>query len=355
MPYEQLYKATAGDHSNNNYFIKLSNGYLHEEIHSACFSILHRWKKDVEWIKDVPYDPEQHAPLRILYYPNYRGILNEEEYGFWMETLLEHPLVNRYVDCHTPFSSLGFISISSKLEHNYLLHLLGMLRAMREFPEMCQAAYRLFNKVETCDEAKNRKLARLILYLGTQFYSNGDLIQYYSRDGCGGHDPAGDCISQLDIALYVKGHSAMGGVSLHDDPSYNNISCGLYYHSVPSYGLRRKTMESLASKLNDFLVKYDGDLNKVDVDKLTKFFDKMLVELDGLLAKHAAVVEEKAAKKEAKKCVKGALAAKKKKKKGAFKRAKKVEERLKALDVKAINLAAVPQPPAVFDDDNIPF
>ena len=293
MQFEESYDCVCND-GNNNYFIEMNNGFMKCEVNSACFSILNNWKDDFEWMYET-YDKEKHAPKHIDYMINHSD-LSKKEFLFWTRTIMEHPALETQ-DVERNQLQKGYVRLSGNLEHNFLLHELGMLRAMREYPTMCRAAYALFEIAKTGKMEQDHKIARLVMYLSSQFcLENGEIYQH-SRNGGGGHDPAGTPISQLDLAHYVNGGMDIGGESLIENPSYNNISNGLFYHNVPAYGLRKETLGQLSGQWATFFDKHGQNIKKLNVEEFKKLVKEQVVGLDLLLSKSKKLIEAKAVEK----------------------------------------------------------
>ena len=294
MRFDEIYNVVESEACSNNWLVQMHNGTLTSMVGSACFSEIKDWEEYLDWSTGVRSEPKLHAPRTVFYNANHDG-LTSEEYCFWMETILDHPSLEYYTERNTSWSNFGFIAFDArKIEYNHMLHTLGMLRAMREYPQMCKWAYAVYEATKYDDgqdmRSSNRKLARLAVYLGTQF-QNVDRTVLRDRDGGGGHDPAGSNIYQLDLAHYIRGNSVIGGDSLSDNPTYDNISCGLRYHNVKSYDFRRKTLSEICHKIN-------GDIQYKSVDSLGNLRKILLGEieqLDALVVRHDAFCEAKKA------------------------------------------------------------
>jgi hypothetical protein len=293
MQFSRLFNATEGDDDGNHWLVRMKNGALLEMTGSACFSEMRDWDEYVGWsLRGSGYDAAHHAPSKLYYFANAEG-LTGDEYEFWMDTIVNHPTIN--ANCTTSWSNFGFIEFDARhMESNYMIHVLGMLRAMREYPQMCKWAYAVYEATKSTNPRRNAKLACLLVYLSTQIQCPTS-FNLRRRNGDGGHDPASNNIYLLDLALFVTGYPVIGGTSMQEKPFYDNISGGLVYHSVPAYGCRGRTLESLA----DDLFKFTGrqSLTELTWDEgLRKVLQGQVEQLEAVIVRQKANMAKSKAK-----------------------------------------------------------
>ncbi len=248
MNFKKLYNTCVpfdyneGGQYNNNYTILCASGLVHEEVNSACFAAMERFKDF--W--GLRHDGVRFTkPVSVDYYVNYHSRVTCEAYEFWLKSITGNVILGNYIDEANKYD-LGFLTVNCNVPGNLLLFTLAMLRCTREFSRCVVLAYKLRQAIGDIGltPSQQRKLDMLICLLATQ-YDGDDSNRMPLDNHIGwGHIPLAGDVKIDALCRFIQGDkSYLAGAKYNNTYKFDKVSHALDINQVGGdtvYGILNK-------------------------------------------------------------------------------------------------------------------